>query len=569
MVRKPDSPANHITLKHLLIITVIYSLAQWLLLVLSGYWWDDGPLLLQTAEERRQFYQANGSVFGLYYTNSVIWMPAGGYRICVFFEFLFCTWFVYFILRKVALFSERDCCWITAAFAVAPVNDARAMLICYGYSGAFFFFWLAFFLVTLWWEESGMKRWIMRALSLLLLFLSYSCESLLLMTVLILAFLYEVDYRSTKGGHNTFIMYLRAFPKAMLRYIDYLLIPCLFWIIRTATIHPSGLYATRNQITGSSLASAILKFPTAFVGTLFSLLANCGKLLKYRPRLWLVLFAGFGIWLFYSAKKEHRITGDNICSDHYATATEDLKRLIIGFLCFCIGLFPYSLVRGGNEVDTTGFSGRDSICLGLGIAISLVYLIKIVFRKNLVPFILSAFIVLGILHFNTWYIQYQREWYEELELMQEISINGEIQNNNTFWFINRYGKPCGTSRFYNLNANAATVTGEMTRWFVSDLEDLNDGPNDYLTGFGMKNYDPSDTCLDGIIIFDNEPLSSAEVLRLKWKEIFSPDQFEQEIRNFDRIRYVSLTEEKSAQLLTAFNSGVTDDALLLAEIGAY
>lgn len=213
----------------------------------------------------------------------------------------------------------------------------------------------------------------------------------------------------------------------------------------------------------------------------------------------------------------------------------------------------YKMIMGG---------GRDALLLGLGTAILIYYLICLVFNKNFCKIAFITIIVLGICHFNLKYIDWQENYYQQLQFEQEVRQNEDIQNGTTFLCL--YENPALDASFYQLNGNAFVATGEQTRFFMCGIEDLAnmielDENSWYLNAYNMKEYDPTNMALDGVILINNEPISTGIVLKQKWNEIFHKDKFYEWINRIRDIKYFPVNQEQSNAIVEAFQSGILNE----------
>lgn len=540
---------KNVDLKNILIIVIVYFIAHWFLLMVSGYWWDDAVLIHKKHEEMAEFYSQNGAVLGGLFTYSVIWLPAGGYRVCVFTEFLLSSIFVYYVLKDSELLSDNECFWISLIFSVVPVNDARTLISCYGYSCTFFLFWLAFFLVTKWYKKTGIMHWVIRCFTWPILFTAFSTESVIAFCGLIILYLYYKDYKNVVKDFSSFGKFVRGIPVVVIRNIDYIIVPMVYWFVKSMFFKPWGPYENKNVFTLKTLLSTILHLPSSMYGTTWSVIDNyLGQISILSLIIADVCIAVF-IFGFIKNKRWKKIED----RPYY----KSFIGLGIGILSYATGIFPYSVVRGGGSIAVNGRGGRDSLLLALGISLCIYYLVELIIHPYVRSICFVVVIVLGIFHFNYSYMQYQQEWYEELELENKISSTKDILDNNTFLVLFTSDKPGGSGSFYCMNINSFDVTGEQTRAFWQNLSYVTgEAWQDYfLHGYGMDDYDTSDTGLDGVLLFDNKALSKKDILRLKFKEIFLYDEFISEINARDRIEYINCDENNRGILYELNDQG--------------
>jgi hypothetical protein len=137
------------TARKILIIVVVYVMAHFIMLTVSGFWWDDAVIINESAEERKEMHSQIGSVMGGIVTDICLLMPGWSYRVLMFLEYFIGNVLVYLILRKIDFFTDNEAFWISLLYAVVPINDARILIACHWYSFMFLMFWAAFYLAIL------------------------------------------------------------------------------------------------------------------------------------------------------------------------------------------------------------------------------------------------------------------------------------------------------------------------------------------------------------------------------------------------------------------------------------
>ena len=159
-------------------ISVIYLLTHFFLLILSGCWWDDWTF----STHNIGYISEVASQSGRPEWNLLIpfcWSLPNNGRFLIFILFYLDSIFVYRILSRCGLFDEKESLIITLLFTVIPVNDARLLVSNFSYTVGLFFFYLAFMLFVEWnnMPDSRNKK-ILRIPLLVLFFISFSSSSL-------------------------------------------------------------------------------------------------------------------------------------------------------------------------------------------------------------------------------------------------------------------------------------------------------------------------------------------------------------------------------------------------------
>ena len=124
----------------------------------------------------------------------------------------------------------------------------------------------------------------------------------------------------------------KTFIKKALKYIDFILIPVIFWFIDYYLYKPSGLYTEYNKFSLQNILSlpksTLLVFYKSFINTI-----NQG-IKFFMPEIFFILFFGI-IILFFINKiyNQDEISG--------VSKKRDMMFLAIGFMFFILGVLPY------------------------------------------------------------------------------------------------------------------------------------------------------------------------------------------------------------------------------------
>ena len=546
--------------KNRIYLFIIYTAAHLMLCLISGQWWDDWSYWINGPKQLIASYTASGIPLQAYYIMSVMWLPNWGYRIVVFVLFFLVALIFYEILRETKIFSEEDSFFIAAIAMTVPVNDARTVLNCYAYSLELFLFMCGFLLAIKFRLFSGIKKYLIRLLSLVFLLGSYSMESLLVFTGLIwLFFLYNIqkENRSEKLIRKAWL-FIR-------HYWDYLVLPFVFFIIKRVFFKPYGDWVEYNRITIESLINGLLRSPISafFTGV------DIGH-------VYLIQFGWFSLVVIVAAiagylliRKKHRKSKDTSCVKEGLNKNYIIKWLqilILGIVTYYAGIFAYVVVREGKTLAVTTVDGRDTMLAGFGIAIFIVALSRFIPVKqsiqNLLPIV---FVVLGIFHFNVWYLNYQEDWYQQKVLESVIEEYDGFGEDNTIYCYFSEPSPVATTRVYSINGLSYNVTGKMDKLYFTRISDLKYGfgkPDFYGTGFNCDDYDSSDTTIDGILFINNNPIKNSDLIKMRIHEIFNPGLFKEDLKQITDAKYVRISSETSDKIYECYSIGeLTSDKL--------
>lgn len=538
-------------------ITITAFLAHGFLLIASGTWWDDWVYADKNWEYMLDVCKQSSLPLHAY-INGFLWLlPDGFYRIITFFLFLGDALLLYYILKKIPAFEAEDALWIAILFSVIPINDARITWICFGYSLGLFLFLLSFSIGVLWktFPDKGPRRVIFRLVSLLLLFISYDTESNMAMTPLILFFFYYMDLRDhwkeSCCGHRC-----RQFLISVLKHADYLLAPFVWYFADKMLFPGYGVYSGHSYVVAASLPDIIKRSFLLSGESLKGLLHNysymAGKMGLTAALLCLIVL--IAITNKKSQPKAENKPAVNKC----------LGMILLGCTAFYFGVFPY-LIKRGQAVESVLILGRDSLLLGIGTAIIIYYAVKLLANFRVKRGILLLIVVLGIAHFNYYYMTWQECYYQQLQLRSEIENNEHIIDNDTFLVM--FSNDVVSTHFYQINGNSWRATGTQNRFYMSGINDIQylidmDENSWILNAYCMRDYDYKDKTIDGIIFVDYHPAGSKVILKEKAYELFKKEEFEKWIDTAADIKYVPLSETDSDYIVDLFKEGnLTRDML--------
>lgn len=562
-VSEADIISGSAVFKHRIYLSLIYTASHLMLCLISGQWWDDWCYWLNGPEQLIYSYTASGIPMQAYYIISIMWLPNWGYRIVVFVLFLLVALIFYEILRKTDIFTEDDAFFIAAVAMTVPVNDARTVLNCYAYTFEIFLFMLGFLLATKIKSFSGVKKYLIRIISLVLLLGSYSMESLLVFSgVIWLFFLYDI-HKENKSEN-----FFRKAGLFLRHFWDYLILPFAFFILKRIFFKPFDAYAGYNQLTKNSIINGTLRFPISafFTGV------EIGRsyIIRIGPvsvAAMAVAITGYLIFKKIQTKKiQTKALGFAEETSNKNNIKKWLKILVLGFVTYFAGIFAYVVIRQGKTLAVTTVDSRDVMLAGFGIAMIIVAVSRLIPVKrpfqNLLP---VALIVLGVFHFNVWYLNYQEDWYQQKVLASVIDANDGFGEDNTIYCCFSEPSPVATTRTYTVNGLSYTVTGRMDKLYLTRVSDLEYVYTEHYfkgSGFNCDDYDTSDSTIDGVLFINNTPVSDSDLIKMRIHEIFDPDAFEDDLKNLTDAEYVRISTGTSDKIYECYADGeLTNDTL--------
>lgn len=514
--------------KELILLSVIYFFSQGMLIFASGRWWDDWCSYNQPTWVIKDMAFRMGRPSAFLITRFAKIMPENGYCIITFFMFYFCMLFLYRILRNWLRFSFSACFWICALYAVIPANDARIMLSVFPYTvGVFFFMAGMSYLSGLLYENQ--LNWKRRILNLTLFLFAFELNSNLCFyaIVLLMILMKEKNIRRFIG------------------YIDYILLPLVYFIVKLKLFPPYSAYENYNSITLCGIIKAIeYIFPADFY-MMKNLLNNYLHIGKVDINFTVIIVA-VGIFLNIKNVICYFIKNGNRYKDNeIVLKRESMISLIMGIIVLSAGLFAYVAVRQSYSISTVNQNGRDATLVAFGAAMIFYGIVSLLFEKDLAYCFFTSFIVCGIIFFNIYYLSWQQDYYRQLGFRYQLEQHKEIDDAYNIVYLNNDNGIVNIQSTYVLNANAEIVFENQKKFFMSNplaaalLEDNN--ALDYLTeknsGYHMCDYNLNHKRIDAILQYSFD-VDLKDVIKMKVYELINSSRFDSWIQNRSKMTII-------------------------------
>lgn len=540
--------------------------AHGFLLLLTGTFWDDWLYIYHNTNTLwTQFLEA-GIPSRAIIIQAVWKIPNYGFRWVVFGIFVVISILFYFILRRLSFFDDRSCLLIPLLFVVIPLNDCRVILCDVPYTIGLLAFFIGFYLLTLWFENRNAG---LRFLTLIFFTISFTVNSLLVFYSLVYLFIYVKECERQKH----LLRPLRKF----FYYMDFLFLPFLFYFAKQRLFPVHGLYENYNKVSLSGMIYALFKLP---LGACRQLLAVWNEFFNWLPFSWswvakamflIVIVVGVisaivdnaGMIYYKDRQFSKSMIGRIFTECKASLIVKDLIGILLGGLIFCMGMFPYTVIRGGGSVLVTdGVGSRDTMLLPIGMAMIIYFAFSIFLSVKKVAIIYWAMLLaFGICAFNFHYLDYQRDFYWQETLTEKFRQHTELSDKSNLLFLTDDDNGCDCTRFYSLNGNAALAYQNEKRLIMngySKLEKMHsdklsmyvDGNHEYL----MCDYDTTNKYLDGVIIYNNY-ISYKKTFQLKLLELFDQEKYHEIIKAMGTFSYYDSNSAEAKELLENYENG--------------
>jgi hypothetical protein len=414
--------SNH---KDLLLLFSAYVLAHGLMLFNKGLFWDDWVYWGKEQSTLVDLSSQWGNAYFGYYT-SFIFAPPGNIflgRCIIFLSYFVAALFLFEVLKGIKEIDPNSRFILVILFEIFPINSARIALCCSFMPIGYVLFFSGLWLMSQY--ESKMNI-LLRLSALITFFISFS-----ILNSLIAFYALVPLYLLYKNGEQIFspVKLFNLFK----RYMDFVLLPIFFWIVRSQYLNPYGLYEGYNALAIRNLLSAPFKIVFSFFSSFLEVLIK-SMMISSRSIAILALLFVFVV-LVLRLKYPTNDNGYN------------LRLFALGFLFFAIGVFPYLAVGKFPSLDD--WNSRHQLLLPLGASFILYYGFMILgekanisslYKNLLLSLILAMFLSINILG----YADYQRDWYKQVSLIENFKASESIRNNTTILF---------EDHTTNLNAN--------------------------------------------------------------------------------------------------------------------
>jgi len=442
--------------KNFLTLFIIYFISNiFLLLNYNGIYWDDYAIYHQTYTTiKSMFAQASGGLDMATYIHTLLLSFDNGvflYRFLTFILYFLSAIFFYHTLRSIHFLDKNEIFLITLIYLVVPVFSARIALINFPYVLSLFLFNMAFLLLT---HYMQYQRSFLYRIGILLLFaVSFMTASLLVFYGFVLLYILYANYIQKRN----FILSLRD---TILKYIDFIALPLIFFEIKNHYFKPYGLYASYNQINidKNTLTMLYQSFEASFVEPL-------SKAFYLSIDYWYIFIVLF-IFLYRFINK---------FTFNKKSFIALILLLLFGIFIFSVAVFPYIAV--GKLPQLIGWESRHQLLIPFGFSLILVSLYLLLRKLNIIIANLSISIVISMFTVATFdsYLRYEKDWFYQLALEKNMKASSLIQNNSTFiiQLINStYLANHRNISFYEFGGHNKKVFGIDNKLFVENINDI-------------------------------------------------------------------------------------------------
>jgi len=379
----------------------LYFISNVLMLLNPGVFWDDWAIYNMNDEGIMNQFYGNG-LYPIGYMHifltKITSSPLLYNYLCFLLQFIG-IYSLFRILDNYSIKSKNSTFLYLSVliFAVFPFYDAKITMIVLPYTICLVIFLVATWLLI---KYKNDRNIVYRIISLVLFFLSFFTNSLLFFYIVPVYFIffYEDLRCFFKGQYSGFLKIMSVFSKRILTYLDFFLLPFLFWVLRSIYFMPTMQYAKDyNQITLESLLAIpyrIFKFIYISAATIVPLL----KEFFQNPEI--LILTCLIILLIFKIFPTIRINSKS-----------NWNMIVWGIIIFGLGIFPYILVN--KFPSYSGYNSRHQLLEGFGISIiiiAVIFLLPKKIEKFLLASVIGFFVAFNIninFHYFKGYVKQQ------------------------------------------------------------------------------------------------------------------------------------------------------------------
>jgi hypothetical protein len=443
------------SLRHQLAVVAVAVAAHGLLLINNGILWDDWVCYIHISRGDWQALNEWIPQMGGLPTYLYVWLAAAalppqlvGFRILALILLVGSALLIYEIGVLSQLLGRLEAMLIAILAVSYPADHTHVMLITVNYPFFYFVFFVAVLLLLRAETATGLPRRALQVGGSLLLFLSFSLNSLLVFFAgfLLLGLLYLRHAGRLQTG-----------PAALREARDHaylLFIPLLYWLVYRAFYPPNGVFSHYHQFNWS-LSSLIQTGKAFWSAGVVAQFRDSIDMVALVPLIALLVLAL--LWWIWPR-----------LAPAFVRHSRPWTMLAFGVVLAGLAVFPYMAV--GLSPTDAGWNSRHTILLALPVAIVLVAGAELLFarpdgRLGVLGVGILAVLVLGfILDSGKTYIGWEARWIKDSSVMANLKATPGAGGYSVYWIDDEYvvgGEP--TYRFYEWAGMFRTIFGGETR----------------------------------------------------------------------------------------------------------
>ncbi|MGH7527768.1 MAG: hypothetical protein ACREMX_13815 [Gemmatimonadales bacterium] len=406
------------------------------------------------------------------------------YRLIALVSILAAGLAVYALARETGWLTPAEAGWLALLSLLYPGMQVGFELINVPYLVCYALFLAGFLAAFVAERTHGWRQVLLRVLALLLLFASFTTNSLLVFHYGFLLLL-ALRIRDLQGLSSRETV-LRYAPKRL----DYLILPLLFWVLKESLFPRHGLYAEYNrfQLAPLRLLGNVSLF---LVNAVYQQLNGALSALLDQPALLLIMAAA--VYLLRGAVARARLGSA-------AHPTPPLPVLGVALWLLALGCLPYVVV--GLAPTVHGWSTRHALLIGLPWSLLFLAGLRLVLPLNTGAQLLARSTVLlaiavgSLLRTVENQVSWQARWVKDKSLIHNLADLPTARRFSVLWVDDRV--PLGGERdyrFYEWSSILKAAWGTQRnvgldrRTTTADF--LTGSPQFFIAQYNLRDFDPA------------------------------------------------------------------------------
>ena len=324
---------------------------------------------------------------------------------------------IFYMCNRITILSEKDSLLIALIFIGYPSFQLSFMLSTSTYWIWYFIFLLACFFAIQSTLASGILKFSLVLISLILFSISFRVGSLLVIYFGFLFYFFNMKFGEVqKISINSLLdnIFFKSY---------YVIFPFVYFFSIKKFFPSSGVYATYNKINIIDLEGILNAF-LYFIKN--SIIDQVTRSIFFASTIWFI-FIFVAIFSFAIAKFIYSRR------DYYESIRSVyLPLLLFGLYLLFLSIFPYAVVL--KYPHDTGVETRHSILIGLPMALILISFIKSISKRSYILkdfFLISMIISFSLISINN-YFTWQAHWIKDKSTIQHLKIL-DPKDYSIFW----------------------------------------------------------------------------------------------------------------------------------------
>ncbi|MBU1664467.1 MAG: hypothetical protein KKG92_03590 [Gammaproteobacteria bacterium] len=434
-----------------------------LLILNDGVYWD-GWLLNSILQDRRlddlqDWYMTLGLPIGAYF--NWLFSYAGNivasYKIVAFLSLVGVAATTYHLAGRIMAASINERLLVALVVLTYPGYQNAVDMVTVLYLVCLLLFLLAWSVALHAKLYRGRCQLPFRVISLILFFLSFNFNSLLVVYLVAFVSILAASQRNTLPSTSKFDIVQRLI-RAVWSNLDFLFLPFIYWIMKETLSPRAGLYSNYNRFN-LDWVSVVDSFAAFVSNGLLYQFYDAFRFLVHSPWLLIVVMPLSFLLMQRSARGHGRLP--------HPSSPTPIVLFLWGVLILILSILPYALV--GLSPTRSGWGTRHALLLGLSLSVLLLAMVRAFSKAGVVQRYLVALLLSGLIvgfagvQFYT-YLSWQARWAKDKSVIEALRSQPQYSGYSTYYVSDSF--PLGREswyRFYEWGSLMQAAWGGQSR----------------------------------------------------------------------------------------------------------